>query len=524
MAFRSWNYLRSRAGLSSAQSESDPTRAFIDGQLTDDMLMNLQTLANLFDYPENDSLKIRHIHIRSLQVDAAVLYVEGAADGQSVERTIIRPCLENDMQLDAHQPAERINIIKQQLLPSLAVKESETYQELNDALLHGNTVLFIPQSSRAIIIETPGFEYRNVEMPQVEQVLRGPKEAFIESSDVNRSLIRKHIKDHNLRCEKIYFGKRKQNTVLMLYMRNIADDQTVQRVKKRIEQVESDAVTNLFLLEQSIEERPYSLLPSVLLTERPDRAAAFLQEGHVVVLMDNSPVALIAPITFWALFHAAEDQYQRWVVANFMRLIRLFAMLVTMLIPGIYVAITIFHVEMLPTDLMLAISAARERVPFPIVVEIIFMELTFEMIRESGVRVPAPIGTTIGIVGALVLGQAAVDANLVSPILVIIVAITGLASYIIPDITLNFAIRVQRFMFILFGYMFGFFGLALYMSFVIAYLVSYKSFGVPFMSPLAPRLPASRDMFTRSAFRQQWLRPSNLSPKEKFKQHKPEGN
>ena len=361
MAFRSWNYLRSRAGLSSAQSESDPMRAFIDGQLTDDMLMNIQTLANLFDYPDNDSLKIRHIHIRALQVDAAVLYVEGAADGQAVERTIIRPCLENDQQLDAHQPAERINIIKQQLLPSLAVKESETYQELNDALLHGNTVLIIPQSSRAIIIETPGFEYRTVEMPQVEQVLRGPKEAFIESTDVNRSLIRKHIKDHNLRCEKITFGKRKQNTALMLYMRNIADDQTIQRVKKRIEQVESDAVTNLFLLEQSIEERPYSLLPSILLTERPDRAAAFLQEGHVVVLMDNSPVALIAPITFWALFHAAEDQYQRWVVANFMRLIRLFAMLVTMLIPGVYVAITTFHVEMLPTDLMLAISAARER-------------------------------------------------------------------------------------------------------------------------------------------------------------------
>jgi len=197
---------------------------------------------------------------------------------------------------------------------------------------------------------------------------------------------------------------------------------------------------------------------------------------------------------------------------------------VTMLVPAVYVAVSSYHVEMLPTDLMLAIAAARERVPFPIIVEIIFMELTFELIRESGIRVPAPIGSTIGIVGALVLGQAAVDANLVSPILVIIVAITGLASFIIPDITLNFSIRVQRFIFIMFGALFGFFGIALYMSFVLAYLVSFKSFGVPFFSPLAPRLSASKDMFIRSPLRKQWLRPANLMPKDQTKQDKPEGN
>jgi len=520
MPFGSWNTLRSRVG----HKQSDPFRVYLEGNLSEDMQVNIQTLANVYDYPENECLRIRNLRIRALNVDAAVIYVDGATDGVAVERTIMKPLLEIDAQYAAEQPEERISVIKHQLLPSLSVKVSESFQELNDALLHGNTVLLIPLTAKAIIIDTPGFEFRSVDTPQIEQVLRGPKEAFIESSDVNRSLIRKYIKDHNLRCEKIKFGKSKQSTLLLMYMSHIADDRLVNRVKKRIEQVETDSVTNLFLLEQSIEERPYSLLPSVLLTERPDRAAAFLQEGHVVVLMDNSPVALIAPVTFWALFHAAEDNYQRWVVGNFMRIIRLIAMLVTMLIPGIYMAITTFHVEMLPTDLMLAISATRERVPFPIVVEIIFMELTFEMIRESGVRVPAPIGPTIGIVGALVLGQAAVDANLVSPILVIIVAITGLASYIIPDISLNFAIRVQRFIFILFGYMLGFFGIALYMTFVIAYLVSFKSFGVPFMSPFAPSLPSSRDMFTRQIFRNQWLRPFSMNPKDKYRQNKSEGN
>src|SRR5690606_23143195 len=248
-----------------------------------------------------------------------------------------------------------------------------------------------------------------------------------------------------------------------------------------------------------------------------------LQEGHPAVVMDNSPVALIAPITFWSLFHAAEDQYNRWLTGNFMRLMRITSILLTMLIPAVYIAISTFHVEMLPTDLMLAISAVRERVPFPVLAEILFMELSFELLRESVVRVPATIGSTIGIVGALVLGQAAVDANLVSPILVIIVAITGIASFIMPDISLNFSIRVQRFIFIIFGSCIGFFGIGLYMTFAIAYIVSFKSFGVPFLSPMAPAWSSAGDVFFRNVLWKQWFRPVNLSPKDPKKEEKPEG-
>jgi len=520
MGFKWWQYPKYRRYEHLWKTKS----IYQEGELTNDLQVNIRMLEDAFDYPTNVALKQRRFQIRALQTDAVILYIENAADSRQVERSIVKPLMEmeNDPALQQAGMAP-LMFIREHVLPALALKQVSTFQEIIMELLHGNTVLLLAQSPLALVAETPGFETRNVTTPQVEQAIRGPREAFVESADVNRSLVRKYIRDASLHCDPVYFGKHSSNKVYLMYMSNIASEELVNRVKKRIESIRTDTVSNLFMLEQLIEERPYSLLPSVLLTERPDRTASFLQEGHVAVIMENSPVALIAPVTFWALFHAAEDQYQRWASGNFMRIIRFLAILITMLIPAVYLAISTFHVEMLPTDLMLAISAARERVPFPVIVEIVFMELTFELIRESGIRVPAPIGTTIGIVGALVLGQAAVDANLVSPILVIIVAITGLASFIVPDATFNFSIRMQRFIFIIFGATMGFYGIGLYVTFVIAYLVSFTSFGVPFLSPMAPSMHSAKDMIIRPPLTKQWMRPANLNPQDPSKQDKPKG-
>lgn len=520
MSFKLWRYPKSQ---SMQPIEQPQRRVYLEGQLTDDMQLNLQTLKDVFGYPDNMSLKIRNIHIRATHMDANILYIESAADAKAVEENIIKPLLEMDNPPTSRETEDLICFIQNHLLSSASLKETDLFGEVVEQLLEGNCILLIANYSRAVIAETQGFQYRSVSTPDVEQAIRGPREAFIESAEVNRSLIRKYLRNYELQCEMVSIGRQTNKKVFVMYMRNIANDAIVNRIKKRIHDVRNDHIENLFMLEQMIEERPYSLIPSVLITERPDRVASFLLEGHVAVIMENSPNALIAPITFWNLFHAAEDQYLRWINGNFLRIIRLFAIFCTMLIPALYVAITTFHVEMLPTDLMLAISASRERVPFPVIVEIMFMEFTFELIRESGIRVPAPIGSTIGIVGALVLGQAAVDANLVSPILVIIVAITGIASFIMPDISLNFSIRVQRFIFIIFGSCLGFFGIGLYMTFAIAYIVSFKSFGVPFLSPLAPALSSAGDVFFRNVLWKQWFRPANLSPKDPKKEEKPEG-
>lgn len=505
-------------------SDKPSPKVYLEGVLTDNLELNVLQLQEVFAYPDNLALRVRRVYVQSLNMHAVILYIEGAADARAVEENMLKPMLELEKRELEEATVDRLNFVKDHVLASLSIKLSNHYQDIVDELLSGNTILLLPEVQQAIVADTRGFKHRNISEPTVEQAISGPKEAFVEAADVNRSLIRKYLKDNQLQCEMVHIGQQRKHPVYLMYLRNIASEQIVDRVKRRIEQVQSDNVPNLYILGQHLEDRPYSLLPSVMLTERPDRVAAFLQEGHTAVVMDNSPVALIAPITFWSLFHAAEDQYNRWLTGNFMRLMRITSILLTMLIPAVYIAISTFHVEMLPTDLMLAISAARERVPFPVLAEILFMELSFELLRESGVRVPAAIGSTIGIVGALVLGQAAVDANLVSPILVIIVAITGLASYIVPDITLNFSIRIQRFIFIVFAAWFGFFGLALYMTYVMAYLVSFKSFGVPFMSPVAPSLSSANDTFLRPPVWKQWVRPANLSPKDKIRSDSPERN
>jgi spore germination protein KA len=309
-----------------------------------------------------------------------------------------------------------------------------------------------------------------------------------------------------------------------MYVADIANPNIVKDVKERISKIDAERVQAASILEQYLEERPYSLVPTTLATERPDRVASFLIEGHVALIMDGSPSVVIVPITFWSIFHNPEDQYQRWAYGNFIRIIRLMCVFIALLTPGLFTAVTMYHIDMIPTDLVLAIASSREKLPFPALMEVIIMEIAFEILREAGVRIPTPIGPTIGIVGALILGQAAVEANVVSPILVIIVAITGLASFAIPEISLSFMIRIARFLFLFAGAFMGFFGLATLFTISLAYVSHIKSFGVYFMSPYAPTYKSSKDLVARPPQRKQWLRPLNMAPKKPSRGKKPEGS
>jgi spore germination protein KA len=278
------------------------------------------------------------------------------------------------------------------------------------------------------------------------------------------------------------------------------------------------------MLEQYLDEHPYSLVPSALNTERPDRACAFLLEGHVILIMDNSPAALVMPITIWSLLHSAEDHYMRWAYSNFMRVIRLLALFVAVMTPSVYIAVATFHEEMIPTDLLLAIAATREQVPFPALLEVLLMEFAFELVREAAVRVPTVIGPTIGIVGALILGQAAVEANIISPILVVIVAMTGISSFTIPEPSLNFAVRITRFILLFAAAFMGFFGIALVIACMLAYLTTYTSYGVPFLSPLTPYYRSSADMILRMPLHKERFRPENLRPRDLIRKPERKGH
>jgi spore germination protein KA len=480
---------------------------------------NLARVKELFEFPLNRDFIIRDIQIDCLKTRGVVFYMQGCADKTQIEKNILMPLLQKHQErvkeYTLHEAMEKV-------LSAVVVKKVPSFHELVQEIIMGNTILMADGYVDAVSVNTSGFESRQVEDTKIENVIIGAKEAFVESSEINRSLIRKYVKNEKLVAESMHIGEKMLYEVSLMYIKGLADDWLVENVKKRITEIQVDGMVSISQLQQHLEERTYSLVPSILYTERPDRAASFLMEGYIA-LCDGSPGCLIIPVTIWSFFHTAEDQYQRWAYANFIRFIRMIAYFIALLTPGTYIALSEFHISMIPTDLVLAIAATRELVPFPVLVEVIIMEISFELIREAGSHVPAPLGATISIMGALILGQAAVQAGIVSPILVIVVAITGLASYAIPENSTNYMIRISRFMFILAGAFMGFYGLSLLFIIIVAYLVSIKSFNVPFLSPKAPYAPSSKDMILRPPMWKQWLRPSFVNPQDEQKAKKPKG-
>ena len=353
-------------------------------------------------------------------------------------------------------------------------------------LILGNCVLFIDTLQSAFDIDVKGFKQRNIEKPSNEMVIKGPHEAFVENIRTNTSLIRKIINNENLIIENISIGKITKTKCAVCYMQNIANPDLINEVKYRLNNLEVDSLLSAGELEQLIVDSNDLGFPQVLSTERPDKVSKFLLGGRVAIIINGTPYGLIVPAVLIDFLSSSEDSNLKVDFGNFLRVLRIIAAFLTLLLPGLYIAITSFHQEILPTSLLFSILASRANVPFPIIAEVLLMEISFELIREAGLRVPSAIGSTIGIVGALVLGQAAVSAGIVSPILIIIVAITGIASFSIPDFSFGFHLRYFRFFFILMGYMAGFLGIAVGLFVYISLLCNQKSFGVSYTAPFAP--------------------------------------
>jgi len=471
--------------------------------ISSDLEENFQTLKKLFHIPKNNDVKVRELYIEGLNKKACLLFISTISDVKSIEENILKPLLTNK---SGKEIKEIVSI--------QAVTEIHLFKDAVKNLNQGNTVLLIDGCSQGFAMDCPNFQGRTIEKPNTEILIKGPKEAFIEKVDVNISLVRKKIKDENLVVESIDVGARSKSEVYILYIDDLANDKLVENIKNRLNRLDVNSIQNLSLLEEYIEERSYSLFPSILSTERPDRAATFLEDGYIVLLMDNSPDCLVLPATFWSFFHSPEDHYLRFLYGNFTRALRMAAMFITVFTSAIYIAITAYHAEMIPSELMLAIAASREKVPFPAVVEILMMEFAFELIREAGLRVPSPIGPTIGIVGALILGQAAVQANIISPIVIIVAALSGLSSFAVSDISLNFAVRLIRFMFIICAALMGIYGMTAFFVAGLYYMVSIKSYGVPYLAPMSPSYKSSSDTIFRRLLRNEKFRPGFLKPSD----------
>jgi spore germination protein len=352
-------------------------------------------------------------------------------------------------------------------------------------VLSGDTALYVDGYPMALLIATRGYPNRGVQSAETEVAVQGSKEAFNEVIRFNTTLIRRRIRDTRLKVKPLVAGRRSRTDIALVYMEDIARPEVVEGIERRILDIDIDAILDSGYIEQLVEEKPFSVFPQLQVTERPDKAASAVLEGRVVVVVDNSPFALIVPATLNTFFQASEDYYQRWEIMSFVRLIRYAAGLAAIALPGLFLAITTFHPSMLPMLLIFKMAGAQQSIPFPAAIEVLLMELTFELLREAGIRLPGPVGGTIGIVGGLIMGQAAVEAGLVSPIVVIVAAATGIASFAVPHVSFVTGLRLAKYFVIALSGVLGLYGFCLAMLTVLIHLASLRSFGVPYLSPFA---------------------------------------
>ena len=406
---------------------------------------------------------------------------------------------------------EILRVLEQNALGTSDATYFTTIEEAGDGLLTGEAVFFVDGFAKAVKIPDDGYPNMGINEADSEKVVRGSNEGFGDSVKQNAALIRKRIRSPQVKVKEKKMGVRSNTNVYLVYMEGIAYPELVAKIEERLEGFEIDGVLDSGVIEQLSEEKWYSPFPQFQTTERPDRAAMSILDGRVVVLSDNSPIALILPTDYNSFIKTSDDYYNRWEIASFERLLRYFASFFAMTLPGLYLAVTNFHTQILPTTLLLSFADARSGVPFPAVIEVIIMELSFELLREAGVRLPGAMGNTIGIVGGLIIGQAAVEANLVSPIVVIVISFTALCSFAVPNEEFATAFRLLKFFFIGICAWLGFFGFLAGLLAVLIHLSHLKSFGVPYLMPFVAAdlndYEDERDFLWRQPLRLLWKRP-----------------
>ncbi len=478
---------------------------------------NRDYIKERFSVPTNSDVVIRELELLG-DTKAFIVFFDGMCDGVNINNGVIKPLLEIPLfSEDSAYLTE--DIVLKQLLVHNQVKATSDFSAVIDDINFGSCALFIDGIDKAFTADVKNWPHRSVDKPENEQSIYGPQEAFAEMLRGNSAQVRKILKTEKLVCEKVSIGNVSKTPGVIMYISDVANSELVGEVRRRLCGISMDYVISIEEVSMMIEDNPMMITGHILATERPDRVARALSEGRVALILNGNPRALILPTNAYELTHAAADAYLRTDFANMSRLIRIIAILISVLLPGLFLAITLFHEEMLPTYLLYAISAARQNVPFPGVIELLLMEFSFEMVREAGVRMPGSIGSILGIVGGLILGQAAVSAKIVSPIMIIIVAITGIGSFATADYSLGWSYRILKLIFILLGSSFGFFGIAMGVFVYSALLAASKSFGVPFLSPLPGNKLYKGAVFVPPVWEME-KRPGYLKPKQRTREDK----
>ncbi|HHX50162.1 MAG TPA: spore germination protein [Clostridia bacterium] len=473
----------------------------------------------------NQDVVIHPFVLGRAAIKAALFYVDGLVDKDVIGNDILKPLKIELPLLEVSQDQEQtlvpalMEMLSNRGITTGEIKKENQFEKLFLAALSGDVVLLVDGCAEALVIGVRGWESRGIGEPYTEALIRGPRDGFTETLRTNTVALRRRLRDPGFRLESMRLGKRTKTDMVLCYIEDIVNNTVLEEIRRRLDTVDIDAILESGYIEQLIEDSFLSPFPQVQYTERPDKAAAAILEGRVVILVDTTPFALIVPATFAQFFQSPEDYYERWIIGSLTRLIRIIASYIAVFLPGVYVAAVSFHPGLIPTKLALAIAAAREGMPFPVVVEALLMEISFEFLREAGARLPRAIGQTIGIVGGLIIGEAAVRANVTSPIMVIIVALTAIASFAIPSYNLGIGFRMLRFPLILLAGTFGLYGVVLGFIVVNIHMVSLKSFGVSYLSPFAPyQVSDWKDLLIRAPIRTMIKRPVLTGPQDTIRQ------
>lgn len=456
---------------------------------------NIKTLEN--EFGNSADLSIRKLNF-STNINVSIIHIEGIVDEQSMNENVIKPIIQLLKEIESANTTKDLADHIIQIISAASITIILDWSELLDRILAGCTVILINGCSKAIAVGTQKIQSRSITEPTTQTVIKGPKDSFTENISTNISLVRARIQNSKLRLERTKVGSVTKTDIGIMYIEGIADKNMVIEAVSRIKKIEIDGILDSNYIEEVVRDNRKTIFPLLQNSERPDTVVANLLEGRIVILIQGTPFVLILPVYFIQFFQSPEDYYENNIFSSFLRLIRIGSFFVNMYASAIYLALITHHHGLIPTTLMVSLMAQRERVPFPAIVELIIMELAFEVLREAGVRMPRAIGPAVSIVGALILGQAAVEAGFVSAAIVIIVATSAISSFTIPNTSIVNVARGLRFIIIFSSAFIGFYGILLISLCILLHICSLRSLGVHYFAPFAPlRIGGQRDGLIR---------------------------
>jgi spore germination protein KA len=481
-------------------------------KLNSNMEDSLEFIRNMMG--DSGDLVVRHFHIFG-QHPAVLIYFSSLNNKQWINEGILKPLMHGPTHLDVKKTtvADLKSVVKNDVVYQAECRLESQVVKIIDDILRGDSAVIVDGSEDGFVFGTRYLEKRAIDQPPTEQVVRGPREGFVEQLMTNLSLLRYRLPTADFRVKMMNIGRITKSKVSICYIEGIANPALVEEVNARLKSIDIDGLLDTGYLEQLIEDNSLSPFPQIQNTERPDKAVANMLEGRVIILLDGSPFALILPSVFTQFYQSMEDYTERFLMGSLVRMTRLVALVFSLIFPSLYVSVISFNPELIPTKFAVAVAGGRAGVPFPSVIEVLVMEISMEVLREATLRMPQQVGGALSIVGVLVIGEAAVAAGFVSPITVVVVALTTIGSFATPAYNAAIALRMLRFPLILLAGIFGLYGVMVGLILIINHMLSLKSFGVPFLSPVVPgSFEGMKDTLIRAPFWWMPKRPTQVHP------------